>query len=106
MIDTLMNISVIARLVLYLIAFGSSVTLAVFLIPLNVRLAKCLAGVMIGVALNVSIMAFILSAIVLRGRIHKHYTWQEFLLFIGALVIATVCVAALHEFRSLKLNER
>lgn len=104
--DTLISISVLSRFVLYLITFGSSVGLAVFLFPLKVRLAKCLAGVMIGIALNVSIMAFILTAIVLRGRVHEHYNWQEFLLFTGASVIAIVCVVALRAFRNLKLNER
>ena len=103
---TLVGISVISRFILYLITFGSSVALVVFLFPLKVRLAKCLAGVMIGIALNIAIMAFILASIALEGRIPKHLTWQEFLLLTGALVTAVSCAVALYAFRNLKLNGR
>ena len=104
--NTLVSISVVSRFVLYLITFGSSVGLAVFLFPLKVRLAKCLAGVMLGIALNTAIMAFILAFIALEGRIPEYLTWREFLLFIGALVIAVSCTIALRAFRNLSLNGR
>lgn len=99
MVATLLNI---LKLLTYLVGFASSVTLAYFLFPIKHVLARCLSMVMLTIAVNIAIMAFIATEILIRGT--SHFAWKELLLFIGALLYAVLVSRALYVFR--RINGR
>jgi hypothetical protein len=96
---TLLNIF---RLLVYFAGFAASVTLAYFLFPIKHILARCLAMVMLAIALNIAIMALITGEILIRGT--EHFAWKELLLLLGALLYAVLVSKALYIFR--RINGR